>query len=191
MKSSIIRKAAIPALVLLALPEVCAGDWSGNVSGYVGQKMLDDDDWPRVDEQVSSGILFDIRKDSWPVGIAADFIVSGDVEKSGSEKDEAYARELHLGVRKRFDLQDSSFKPYVGGGITWVSAEMKHKEVGVSQSDDDEAFGAWVGGGVNYLVGKHFNVGLDVRYAAAKVNLFDKERQVGGFYSGITAGYSF
>mgnify|MGYP001811697674 FL=1 len=166
-----------------------ADGWTGNVSAYLGHKSVDDDDWPNLDSQRSIGVISDFRKQSWPVSIAADLIFSGDVHKSGVVEDTGGTVEAHLGARKIFTLQNSSFRPYVGGGVALVHALLENENAGVTIDDDDRAVGAWVGAGTYYAVTPSFNLGLDVRYSKAEVTLFDKEREAGGLNAGITVGY--
>ncbi len=104
------------SLLFLVLPVAHAGDWTGNVSGYVGRKFMDDSDWPNLDQQLVIGVLFDIRKREWPVSIAVDILGSGDGNESGSRKLKGYTLEEYIGVRKIFELQNPSIRPYVGGG---------------------------------------------------------------------------
>ncbi len=189
MKSSNLKKATISTLFLLTLSAAHAGDWTGNVSGYLGHKSLDDKDWPQLDSQPAGGVLFDIKRQDWPVSIAFDIIGSGDVHEDGSQKDEGYTVEKHLGVRKIFDLPNYSIKPYVGGGVAFTYAEMNDKDGSTTLSEDDSAVGGWVGGGMYFGLTPHLNLGLDVRYSKAEVTLFDKDREAGGLLAGVTAGY--
>ena len=189
MKASNFNKAAISTLLLLILSAAHAGDWTGNVSGYLGHKSLDDKDWPQLDSQFAIGVLFDIKKQDWPVSIAFDIIGSGDVHEDGSQKDEGYTVENHLGVRKIFELLSYSIKPYLGGGIAFVHAKLKDKDGSTTRSEDDNAVGAWFGGGMYVGLTPHLNLGLDVRYSKAEVTLFDVDREAGGLHAGVTAGY--
>ena len=191
---STITSAALSTLLLMAVPAAHADDtqadgWTGNVSGYIGHKTVDDKDWPNLDSQGSVGVISDFGKQSWPVSIAADLIIAGTVDESGANKDTGGTIETHLGVRKIFTLENSSFRPYVGGGVALVSAVLENENAGVKVDDDDNTIGAWVGAGTYYAVTPSFNIGLDVRYSKAEVTLFDKERDTGGLNAGITAGY--
>lgn len=192
--SSTIASTALSALLVLAIPAAHADDtqtdgWTGNISGYLGHKSVDDDDWPNLDSQRSAGIISDFRKHSWPVSIAVDLISAADVYESGANEDTGGTIELHLGARKIFTLENSSFSPYVGGGIAIVSATFENENAGVTIDDDDSAVGAWLGVGTYYAVTPNFNVGLDLRYSKADVTLFGKERASGGLNAGLTAGY--
>lgn len=163
--------------------------WTGNVSGYLGHKSVDNNDWPNLDSQGSLGVISDFKKKSWPVSIALDLIVSGTVDESGANEDTGGTVETHFGVRKIFTLQNSSLRPYVGGGAALISAVLENKNAGVTVDDDDSTVGAWVGVGTYYAVTPSFSLGLDVRYSKAEVTLFDKTRDTDGLNAGISVGY--
>jgi len=189
-----ITSTALSTLLLIAMPAAHADDlqadgWTGNVSGYVGHKSVDSDDWPNLDSQRSAGVISDFRKQSWPVSIAADLIFSAADNGSGTIENTGGTAEMHLGARKIFTLETTSFRPYVGGGIAIISASLENENAGVTIEDDDTVFGAWIGAGTYYAVTPNFNLGLDVRYSKAEVTLFDIDREAGGLYAGITAGY--
>ena len=185
---------ALPLVLLMAAPSVHADEtqadgWTGNVSGYLGHKTVDDKDWPDLDSQGSVGVISDFRKQSWPVSIAADLIMSGAVHESGTQENTGGTAEAHLGARKIFTLQNSPFRPYIGGGAALVSAMLENENAGVTLDDNDTTVGVWIGAGTYYAVTPSFNIGVDVRYSKAEVTLFDKERETGGMNAGITAGY--
>ena len=191
---STITSTALSTLLFMAMPAAYADDtqtdgWTGNVSGYVGHKSVDDKDWPNLDSQGSVGVISDFGKQSWPVSIAADLLFAGTVHESGVNKDTGGTMEIHLGARKIFTLQNSSFRPYVGGGVALVSAMLENENAGVAVEENDTATGAWLGAGTYYAVTPSFNIGVDVRYSKAEVTIFDKEREAGGLNAGITAGY--
>jgi opacity protein-like surface antigen len=196
MQTSLLSKATISSVLLLSLSAAQAGEakqgnqYSGNISVYLGKKTLDDKDWSNLDKQGSLGVISDFKKESWPFSIAVDMLVSGSTEKSGSLKDLTGSVETHLGVRKIYKLSNSSFQPYIGGGVSLITTNIEHENNGntISKSDDSAA-GYWVGTGMYYSVNNHFNLGVDVRYSQADVSLFDVERKAGGVHTGITAGY--
>jgi len=184
-----LMKAATSTLLFLALPAAHAGGWTGNVSGYLGLKSLEEKDWSDLDRQTSLGVLFDIKRKNWPISIAFDLIGSGDINEHGSQKDEGYTGENHLGIRKIFEVPDSSIKPYLSGGVAFISAEIKNKSGETTGSQDDDATGTWIGGGLYAQVQPHFNLGFDVRFSDAEVRLFNVDRESGGLLAGATAGY--
>ncbi|MFW2438048.1 MAG: outer membrane protein [Arenicellales bacterium] len=191
---STITSTALSTLLFMAMPaahadDTQAGGWTGNISGYVGHKSVDDDDWPNLNSQRSAGVISDFRKQSWPVSIAADLISAAEVHEDGANEDTGGTMELHLGARKIFTLENTSFRPYVGGGLAIISASLENENAGVTVDDEDTAFGAWIGAGTYYAVTPSFNLGMDVRYTKAEVTLFDQDREAGGLNVGITAGY--
>lgn len=176
-------------LLIMALPVAHAGEWTGNISGYVGQKTLDDTDWPKLDHQGALGVLFDIRQKDWPVSIAVDIIGSGEKHEEGSRKLVGCTAEYDIGVRKIFELQNSSIRPYIGAGIAFITADLEDKDGATKISQDDNAVGAWLGAGMYVELTSHFILGLDVRYSHAEVTLLDKDREAGGLNTGMTIGY--
>ena len=153
---------------------------------------MNDKDWPQHDEQGSIGVLFDIKKESWPVSIAFDVFASGDEDKHRSVKYQAHTVETHLGIRKIFKRSGSSIKPYLGGGVAFVWAEEKNNDSGTTRSQDDSSNnGAWVGGGMYVEMAPDFSLGLDIRYSGAEVSLFDADREAGGLSTGISAVYNW
>jgi opacity protein-like surface antigen len=196
---SYITSTALLALFFMPIPAAHSDEktdknsstdgWTGNVSAYLGHKSVDDDDWPDLDSQRSVGIISDIRKQSWPVSIAVDLIFAGDADKNGADDIAGGTMEIHLGARKVFTLENSSFSPYVGGGLALVTASLENEKPLVTIDDDDTVVGAWIGVGAYYAVTPHINLGMDVRYSKAEVTLFDKDRETGGFNAGITLGY--
>ena len=201
--------AALATLLAMGMPDVYAGNtseddtqvieaqvddtqtdgWTGNVSGFLGRKFVDDADWPDLDSQRSAGVIFDFRKQSWPVSIAADFISAAAIHKSGASEFTAGTAEVHLGARKIFVLESTSLRPYVGGGLAFVSATLEDETTGVTLDDKETAVGVWVGAGAYYEITPRFILGLDVRYSKAEVSLFDKDRQTGGLNAGVTVGF--
>ena len=191
MTSLNLKSGTISAFILLALSAAVAqaGDWTGNVSAVLGQKTLDDKDWPQHDEHGSIGVMTDFKKKNWPLSIAVDFFGTGDEDDHGDSKHEGYTSDIHLGARKVFDLASSSFKPYIGAGLALVYAEETNNEGFVSRSDDDQSTGYWVGTGAYVQVSEHINVGADLRYSEAEVSLFNENREAGGVNFGVSAGY--
>ncbi len=201
MKTRTISKTIISTLLLTSLSfaqvNVQAGeetgndDFTGNISGVLGQKSLDDKDWGKLDSQGSVGMILDFKKKSWPVSIAVDVIIAGTEERQGDVKTEGGTLETDIGVRKIFEISGSSFKPYIGGGVALIAADVRNRKDGRSGSlqDDDTVVGTWVGGGLYYAATEQFNIGLDLRYSQGEVTLFDEDLEAGGFHTGISAGY--
>jgi opacity protein-like surface antigen len=196
MNTRTINTAVVSALLLTSLSLAHADDakgsnnFTGNISGYIGQKSLDDNDWDKLDRQGSLGVIFDFKKQSWPVSIALDVFASGDEDTDGGIKTDGGTLETDIGVRKIFELSGSSIRPYIGGGIAIIGATVENSSGGsITSKDDDTATGAWIGGGMYYAATESLNIGLDLRYSEAEVTLFDEDREAGGFRTGVTVGY--
>jgi opacity protein-like surface antigen len=65
-----------------------------------------------------------------------------------------------------WEIGDSGFVPYVGGGFGGVHIDIKEAAVGGVRFDNDSDFviGGQLGGGLAYQFGEHVAVSLDYRY---------------------------
>ncbi|MEH6473550.1 MAG: outer membrane beta-barrel protein [Halopseudomonas sp.] len=186
-----LKQTLLLALLLPTFEVSQADDWTGHISGYLGQKQLDDADWSPLEKQLSLGVIFDIKRESWPVSIAYDIIGSADVHESGALKNEAYTVEHHLGIRKIFDITGTSVTPYVGGGVALIDTEIKNRSATTHTTESDDSTGLWVGGGVYVPITSNVNLGVDVRYSQADVTFANVDRKAGGMHWGITTGYAW
>ncbi len=189
MKTTNLGIATIATLLALTLPIAQADDWTGNIGGFIGSKHMDDADWGTLDSQEALGFMLDIKKESWPVSITYDLFGAGEVRKNGAIKDESYTVESHIGIRKAFQLENSKTRPYIGGGVTFLTAEIKNKTATTSVKDDDNGTGLWIGAGWQTAVTESFDVGFDMRYSAAEVTIFNQDLEAGGMHYAATASY--
>jgi len=190
---------ALLALCVFFCP-TAAADAEGHVNFFLGQKSLDSDDWDPVDKQGEFGAVMSFGMADWPVLIAVDVLTSGDEEDVfngpfGPAKLKAGTFEGAFGVRKIWD--SGSVHPYAGGGIALIGAGAEY-EAGILDVDaDDAAVGIWLGGGVFWRLGSRFNLGFDVRYSGADVDLdfgagiTQNDVKAGGFHGGITVGFGW
>jgi len=171
-------------------PVFAEGDWTGHVNFFLGQTYLRSSDWAPVERQDAYGLEIDFRKREWPFNIAIDVIGSDQEEDSLVSRtgrvvqNSAEISELDLGVRKYWD-QNPLFHPFVGGGLSLVTAEMQ--SLGVE--DDDDSVGFWLDSGISLALTEHFNMGVEVRYSMAEVTLLGENRMAGGFSVGALIGY--
>jgi opacity protein-like surface antigen len=187
------RAVAIISVMLLVLtPSVTnADELSGHISGYIGFKKMDSGDWPDLDKHFSMGVIFDIKKDSWPISIVLDITDTGGKHKHNGLEDLGHTTEFHLGIRKIFSKQHSTIQPYVGGGVSFMYVEQELETITTTTTQDDRGVGSWVGTGVYYEINPRFVLGIDVRYSYGEVTLFNKDRNAGGIHTGVTVGYQF
>ncbi len=191
-----------------------SSDWTGNINFSLGNKMLDKDDWSieeeglnfELDTQHEAGLNIDFGKKSWPVYIALGYLNSSADDSLSEEiavddmvipvktKVEGSTKELRLGIKKIWE-PTSTMRPYIGGGLAMINAEGKvtasAEGISASVSDDDQAAGFYVNGGIYWTIASHFNVGVDVGYSKAKAT-FDKmesDMEAGGAHYGLLLGY--
>lgn len=177
------------ALMLMSfVASAGASQWTGNVNFFLGQKSLDSDDWGTLDEQGAFGVLVDFRQENWPVSIALDFLGSADDTTRLGNTIDGMTTEFNAGIRKIWEISGSSVRPYLGGGIAFINAELERTNVFVVK-DDDSGTGLWLNGGIYWTLGQHFNLGLDLRYSEADVTLFGVNGEAGGGFAGLLLGY--
>ncbi|MDH3403173.1 MAG: outer membrane beta-barrel protein [Acidobacteriota bacterium] len=183
------------AALVVALPNAAlAQGWTGNVNALVGAKELDKNDWEPLESQDEVGILVDFKRAGWPVSIAVDFLRSDAKETmidpaSGlAATIEGETQEFDVGIRKIWD-RSAKARPYIGGGLALISAEISAEVLGVRVSAKDDAQGAWIGGGVYWTLGKAFNLGFDVRYSQADVKFLGVDGDAGGTHAGLLLGF--
>jgi opacity protein-like surface antigen len=176
--------------------------WAGgNVNIMYGQKSLDEDDWDPVQDQREYGLMIDFKgNDNWPFSIALDFLKSYDdsdlyLSDYGIVLDtEGETQELDLGIRKYFQVT-KSFKPYIGGGVAFISAEKSASYAGESIPFDGSGVGFWLSGGMVFTIAERFNIGVDLRYSAADATLsyeyYDWDVEAGGTHLLVFAGVHF
>ena len=181
---------ALFALLALALPSISSAEVHGNVNLFLGMKTLSDGDWEPIEDQPEFGVLTDWGAKEWPIHIAADVLFSSDDEDIGGVDVDGETFELALGVRKVW-YQNDRFRPYVGGGLDVVQAEVEFEGSFGSVDDDDTGIGAWVDGGIVWRIGEVFQIGAGLRYSYAEVELFEEDLKAGGLHYGLVAGFGW
>jgi opacity protein-like surface antigen len=162
--------------------------YTGNVNFLLGQKSLESDDWSPLEDQFAFAVLVDFKQAHWPVSIALDFLGSYDEQTQLGIKLEGTTSEFDAGVRKIWQVSGGSIKPYIGGGIAFINAEIKAIDF-VTVSDDDNSVGYWLNGGIYWTLGLHFNLGVDLRYSDADVTIAGVDGEAGGSTAGLLLGY--
>jgi len=182
------------SLLLIPISGVCEPNrWTGNLSVFLGNKNLNEDDWNPVDDQTEIGFLLDLRPKNWPVNIAIDYLDSGRYElqdtPSPITRIDGSTREINIGIRKIFEISPT-IHPYIGAGVVYIHGEFEINQFSVSTSeDDDTGTGIWIDGGVYWNFAKYWNIGVDLRYSKAEITLFGADVEAGGFHAGLLAGF--
>jgi hypothetical protein len=168
--------------------------WTGNFNLGVGLKFLDEDEWAATSQQKEMRAALDFRQRRWPINIACDFMysMSEDVY-TYVESSDSYvlynqtSAELNAGVRKIFDQKLYSMRPFVGGGLGYITTSIDFAEV-VSNFQEG-TMGAWAEGGVYWELERHFNLGAEVLWSWAKIPVRLTEANAGGKHFEMIVGY--
>ena len=171
-------------------PGTVHADWTGNINVSLGSKALEEDDWSPVESQSEFAVEADFRERPWPLNMVIGLRGAYAEEDLGGLKVESATSELSLGVRKIWD-SFPHVRPFVGGGLSLISAEIKGSTVFGSASLSDSAPGIWLGGGVYWALTPHFNLGFDLRFSSATVTLGGIDGEAGGGHFGVLLGYHY
>jgi opacity protein-like surface antigen len=178
------KRAATTTLLvgwIAAAPAMAGGD----ANLFLGGRSTSDDtiDAAGLDTvpQYGAWVTLDFE---WPVALALDLMWASDdasVTLSGAFPTtfdtEVDTLELDIGVRK---VWGEKLRPYVGGGVAWVDLGAKQTETtsfggppvtDLIIDDSGSSVGFWVDGGFLYVLGTSLNIGVDVRYTDADVDL--------------------
>jgi hypothetical protein len=167
------HRGKIAAIVLLLLLLPASAVWAGNVNLIVGKRSMKDDGlWKGafqepIDEQDVYGVNIDWAPEEWPVNLlfgasmsTADGVI---LDPMGSIDTDVEIMEVSFGLIHTWEGH-KLLRPYIGGGLSSVLAEIDASRAGLSEKFDDKSFGFFVNGGLYLRFGRHFNVGLDGRF---------------------------
>lgn len=211
-------KHLVSALLLAALALLPGLAFAGGNANFVlAGRGVDERFWAPTEDHGTFGVTVDFGKKSWPVNIALGLHGSAASEDRVRPIDLGFGdrlpdlsilpnlpdlaildteivstiSEFSAGVLWR-PRGESSFLPYVGGGIALVTAEKEFRLGRVSLTEDDGSGGLYVNGGVAWRIGKHFNIGLDGRFVAGTdIQIFDEKGDADYFQVGVLLGYGW
>lgn len=185
----------VVALLFVAVSPVAvkASGWTGNVNLKAGAKALDEDDWEPLEDQNEIGADIDFRMVDWPVSVTVALYGSAQKKEISGMDVEGKTGELRIGIKKIWE-PDPSMRPFVGGGIAFISAENEWVNEYLSPlqlkvSDDDQGTGLWVSGGVFWTIKECFNLGFELGLSSVDVTLFNQEKKAGGAHAALLLGY--
>ena len=156
-----------PALLLLAACTATSGaatratDSTSHtqLSLYLGQRALEEDDYAPVDEQAMiAGEVSNVPASTGGLGWELGLAVSADEDDVAGVDVNGRTGEFYGGVRTTFG--SGTLHPYLGAGLSLVAAAV---EVAGAGDEDDGSLAAYVHGGVLLAPSPKFAFGLDAR----------------------------
>lgn len=167
--------------------------WTGNLNLGIGLKFLDEEEWAATSQQKEFRLAFDFRQRNWPINVAVDFMYSMSEDAWAQLEDESFvsykqtSNELNAGVRKIFDRKLYSMRPFVGGGLGYITTSINFSEV--ISNFQEGTLGAWAEGGVYWELERHFNIGAEFLWSWAKIPVRLTEANAGGKHFEMIIGY--
>jgi len=135
----------------------------GNANFVLGGRALGENDWSPVEEQGVVGVTVDFGKESWPVHLVAGLMASRGEDESMTLDFDGKVSEISFGVLKIWEIAGGKMRPFIGGGLAAVSAEVEVESFGTSLSVDDKSGAFYAQGGIFWRIGSRFNLGVDAR----------------------------
>ena len=142
---------SVTFVVLVAL--LIGPAWAnGNAHVLLGPRSHSDEFWDSFDDQGGSGFVVDFGLESWPVHVVLG-VLAGNNEGIDAPLAEPIIDilEYSVGVVSYF-RQNKSGRPFAGGGLTALTAEI---DISSSSTDDeDDTSGLYLNAGVVWRRGK-------------------------------------
>ena len=180
------------AAIIIAFLLVCncyAVD--GNINVTLGMNFMDNDDWKPLDEQKEIGVNIDLCGNA-PIALTLGYCRSSDGENIDGLDIDTSASEIRVGIKKIWEVDDN-VNLFLGGGYTHIAvdADISNGEQYLSVNDDDSAHGGWIGCGAYMTINETVNLGVQVEYSRADVELFGVGADAGGTHVALIVGYHF
>jgi len=190
------RKVHLAGLLLaIATCSTAAHAAGGNITGTLGFRQVDEDQWSPTDTQGLIGGIADFSYWDFPVhfeiGLRGSRDTGSFTDNAGISRDARQTiGDFLLGVVLMPDY--GPMRPYFGGGLAFTSVEAKVERANGWDSDDDTSVGAYVGGGILWRLGPNFDIGIDGRYiGGTSMNVFGNEVDVDGYTVAMRVGYGW
>ncbi len=131
----------------------------------LGGRVLDNDDWSPLDDQLAAGLEFSSIPKYFPVGIELGYLGSYQSEdaSNGSLTETLHGGQHEVYLGPRFGFQDPAWSLWAGLGFSVIYNQMEGFVGGSKQKGDDTVFGGYGHVGIEYKISKSFGVGLDAR----------------------------
>jgi hypothetical protein len=200
---SVARRAVILVLVVTAAVVASPQAWAryeGNLNFMIGQKWLKESEWSPVDQQPELGVLFAFAPERSPIYFAIDALYSRDTQTMdtslyGAVEVEGTTQEYSIGIRKVWNGDGRSTRPFLGAGGCVVLSDLNLDSAAVTRHLGDKSYGVWIEGGITWRLGKHVNLGFELRYSTASASFEGLGQPIdvdaGGFHAGVLIGYGW
>jgi hypothetical protein len=200
---SVARRALILVLFVIAADVAAPGVWAryeGNLNFMIGQKWLKDSEWSPVSEQPELAVLFAFAPERSPIYFAIDVMYSRDTQTMntalyGDVVVEGTTQEYSIGIRKVWNGGGRSTQPFLGAGGCLVVSNLNLDSPVLAEHFGDQSYGVWVEGGITWRLGKHVNLGFELRYSTSAASFENSgppiDVDAGGFHAGILIGYGW
>lgn len=185
---------AMAVIALCAISGDAEARYHGNINLFAGQKWMTSGDWDPVAEQPELGLQLAFAEERFSVQFAIDaYYAKKKVDNPNPAVDtpvRGTSGEFAIGVRKVWDL--GATRPYIAGGACSITVREDFDGPSGPVTQDAQGYGAYVQTGVFWRLAGHLNLGLDLRYNKADVDLGDRfSVEAGGFHGGVLIGYGW
>jgi len=135
-----------------------------HVTVLLGQRMLDQDDWDPVEDQLAGGLEVDGSNPRTGHGYEVGLTYSQDDDSEGPVDFDGNTFDVYGGYRYTFHPEESSIHPYLSGGLAVIRAEAEVDTPGGNSSDDDYTPGVYVRAGIGFDLSEKTRLGVDYRH---------------------------
>ncbi|HZL99475.1 MAG TPA: porin family protein [Planctomycetota bacterium] len=136
---------------------------SRHITILLGERMLDDDDWDPVEDQLALGVELDGTDPSTGHGYEVGLTSSYDEDDVGPVDVEGSTFDIYGGYRHTF-RPDPAVHPYLSAGLAWIFGEVELDGPGPTPDDDDSSLGAYVRAGIGFDLNERTRLGIDYRH---------------------------
>lgn len=161
-----------------------------DVNAFGGTKSLSTGDWAPLASHGEVGVMTTVGAGEWPVQAAGDFYHSFASGKVAGVSVRTTTSEAAIGVRGIFPASPL-VRPHLGAGLAIITVANTAESGGVVETAGGSGFGFWLGGGVLFRLGNNANLGFQLRYSSAQVQVNDATVEAGGLHAGAMLGVGF
>jgi len=185
--------ALVGLLCFIETHRAVASDWTGNINLQVGKRSMDSNDWQPVDKSTFYGVEGTWGKQDQVILFATDLYGSSESDRLETASQDRRLRSMELAIGFRKIWQYKTLRPYAGAGVSLVSEDFEVTTDGQrTEEQSDRTTGFWVGGGLNYRLGPHLNLGVAARYAPVQqVKVIGESIDASSGQVGVNVGWSW